>query len=242
MVKILNLVLYSDNNESYVKMYNIVTNYNNFYNIKTFFYKYDNTIDNDIEFVDNIIKIKGEETMMPGILDKTIVALKSIKNIIVDYDYVIRTNISSIVNFKLLREELEKNPITYYGGTYIINLCKTDIPYGIIDNKHFNTPFASGTNIILSKKGYELLIDNSHLLDRTIIDDVSIGILFKKLNIGFNHIPNKFVVVPILSNDLNSFKKILEKKYIVYRNHNGGNRRNDVLQMNILTELLMSNS
>ena len=241
MVKILNLVLYSDNNKSYIKMYNILRNYNNFNNIKTYFYKYDNTIDNDIEFVDDIIKIKGEETMIPGILDKTIIALKSVENIIVDYDYVIRTNISSIVNYKLLIEELEKNPITYYGGTHVMNLCWLDIPFGIVDNKHFNTPFASGTNIILSKKGYKLLIDNSHFLDRTIIDDVSIGILFKKLNTCFNHIPNKFVSVPIILNNLNEYKNLLEKKNIVYRNHNG-NRKIDVLQMNILTELLMSNS
>ena len=60
-------------------------------------------------------------------------------------------------------------PVEYYGSTIV--------------GEEKGIPFASGTNIILSKKGYITLVDNINLLDKTLIDDVSIAFLFDKLNI-----------------------------------------------------------
>ena len=45
-----------------------------------------------------MIYIKGEETFIPGILEKTLLAIKiSSKNF--TYDYIVRTNISTLVNY-----------------------------------------------------------------------------------------------------------------------------------------------
>lgn len=238
MVKILNLVLYSDT-EYYNNIYNILSNYyNKFDNVKTYFYKYDNTIENDIELDRNIYKIKDIESIVPGLLNKTLKIFKYLEKEANNYDYIIRSSISTIVDFKLMSIELEKNPIPFYGSTCIHKLNWLDIPSGIIDNKHFNTYFASGTNIILSKNGYKLLLDNVHLIDNFIIDDVSIGILFKILNINHTNIDNnKFVVTPILNN-INEFNSLIEKNYIVYRNRNDVDRNIDVKQMKIITDLL----
>lgn len=239
MIKILNLVLYNDN-EQYNKMYNILNNYyKNFVNIKTYFYKYNNNIKNNIELDGNIINIKGFESNVHGILEKTLITLKYFEKNIDNFDYIIRSNISSIINFDLLSEELEKNPILYYGGTCVMILQWLDYDSCIINNKYFNTFFCSGTNIILSKTGYKILIDNIDRIDRTIIDDVAIGALFKDLNINATLIGNndKLIHVPVLNN-INEINNLIEKKFIVYRNKNDIDRNIDVKQMKELTDIL----
>jgi len=238
MVKILNLVLYSDT-EYYNNMYNILSNYyNKFDNVKTYFYKYDNTIKNDIELHGDIYKIKGIETYVPGILNKTLKIFKYLEKEAYDYDYIIRTNISTIIDFKLMSIELEKNPIPFYGSIFILCLKWLDINAGIIDTKYYNSYYAAGTNIILSKKGYKLLLDNVHLIDFSIIDDLSIGVLFKTLNINYTNIaPNKYISIPIINN-INELNSLIEKNYIAYRNRNDVNRNIDVIQMKMITDLL----
>ena len=244
MVKILNLVLYSDNTDYYKSMYSILTNYyNHFDNVKTYFYKYNETINNDIEVIDNIINIKGKESYLPGILEKTLITFKYIEKEFEDYDYIIRSNISSIVDFSLLSKELDNNQIIYCGSTYIVTIVEFDVPSGIVNYKHFGTKFCSGTNIILSKRGYKLLMDNLHLIDKTIIDDVAIGIVFKELNIklsnlSFNH--NRYCNIPpnnLLTKYIND---VISNKFIVYRNRNDFNRNDDVINMEFLTKVLIA--
>lgn len=240
MVKILNLVLYSDNEQHYVDMYNILSNYYKIFdNVKTYFYKFNNTIENDIELIDDVLNFKGTEEYIPGILDKTLKVFKYVEKEFEDYDYIIRTNISTIVDFKLLSIELEKTPVIYYGTTHLIYLQWYTPDINDV-NKYFNTIYASGTNIILSKKGYKLLIDNIDFLDYTVIDDVSIGVFFKKMNIDLECIiPNKFIKVPLLNN-VEYLYNLIRQEYIIYRNWNGHyiNRNIDTKQMKIITDLL----
>jgi hypothetical protein len=240
MVKIINLVLYNDNDESYVKMYNILSDFYDIYksNVTTFFYKYNNTIDNDIELIDNIIHIKGEETFVPGILEKTLIAFKYIDNNY-DYDFIVRTNISTVINFNLLIAELERTPILYYGGIYTSFLLWTDIPAGIVDDRYKFTHYAVGTNIILSKNGCKLLITNTHLIDKTIIDDVAIGVFFRRLNIEVHRLltyDNYHVVSKEFS--ITELNETINRKIIVYRNRSDGDRNYDVNNMKLITNKL----
>ena len=199
MIKIVHLVLYNDDNVNYVQMYKILSeHYQKYPNVTTFFYKYEKRLQNEIELNGNIINIKGEESYLPGILEKTLIAFEYIQTHITDFDYIVRSNISSIIDFELLSLELQNNQIEYYGGTRF-----GKIPFDKkMEIKYVNTPYASGTNIILSKKGLQLLIDNKHLINNKVIDDVSIGALFKDLNVEPKAImPNKFVFVPNLINN-----------------------------------------
>ena len=224
MVKIINLVLYNDDNKNYVQMYQILKeHYKKYSNVTTFFYKYKNNLQNEIELDGNIINIKGEETYIPGILNKTIIALDFVQTNITDFDYIVRSNISSIIDFKLLSTELEKNEIEYYGGTKLI--------------MNDNIPFASGTNIILSTKGVQLLIDNKDLLNTGIIDDVSISKLFNYLKIEPKKITtNKFITIPHIYNE-KLFQEIMNNNYVLYRNKQS-NRDIDVEQMKMITSAL----
>jgi len=226
-MKILNIVLYSDNEINYVQMYEALSGYyKRFSDVTTYFYKYNENISDNIEITGDIINIKGRESYIPGILNKTIDTLLLFKNNgeYEKYDYIIRSNISSIVNFSLLSEQLELNPVEYYGST--------NIGYITLDNT--NIPFASGTNIIMSKKGYITLVDNINLLDKSLIDDISIAVFFHRLNIKITKIDkageNGFVFVPMINNNL-EYEKLVSHNYLVYRNRSENYRHYDVINM-----------
>ena len=226
-MKILNIVLYSDNEVNYVQMYEALSGYyKRFSDVTTYFYKYNENISDNIEITGDVINIKGRESYIPGILNKTIDTLLLFKNNgeYEKYDYIIRSNISSIVNFSLLSEQLELNPVEYYGST--------NIGYITLDNT--NIPFASGTNIIMSKKGYITLVDNINLLDKSLIDDISIAVFFHRLNIKITKIDkageNGFVFVPMINNNL-EYEKLVSHNYLVYRNRSENNRHCDVINM-----------
>ena len=230
-MKILNLVLYNDNDEIYIQMYKALSEYyKGFSNVSTYFYKYNDNISDNIEISGDIINIKGRESYMPGILNKTIDALLLFKNNdeYEKYDYIVRSNISSIVNFTLLLKELELNPIEYYGSTNVGNIT--------LDNT--NILFASGTNIILSKKGYLTLINNINLLDKAYIDDISIAVFFHKLNIKITKLgKDGFVFVPMINNTA-EYEKLVSSNYLVYRNKCENGRQYDVINMkNIIKHL-----
>ena len=88
---------------------------------------------------------------VPGILKKTLLAFKYLNNI--DYDYLIRSNISTIIDFNRLISYLDKNPIDYYGAGKLVNLQWTG--GGMLDSTWRGTLFASGTSIIFTKKAVE---------------------------------------------------------------------------------------
>ena len=95
--------------ENYLNL--IKNKYNNF---TYYFYTYNNNINSDYEFKYNMLYLKGIESYNPGITTKTIKAFKIIKEKF-DYDYIIRTNISTIINYKKLLKKIIKKNILYGG-------------------------------------------------------------------------------------------------------------------------------
>lgn len=87
---------------------------------------------------------------------------------------------------------------------------------GIINNRYSNTYFASGTNIILSKKLFNQILLKKNYIDYNIIDDVSIGVFIKQFfpNIKLYEFKNKFIFVD--DNNINN----INKEIIFYRNRN----------------------
>jgi len=120
-------------------------------------------------------------------------------------------------------------PVEYYGSTIV--------------GEEKGIPFASGTNIILSKKGYITLVDNINLLDKTLIDDVSIAFLFDKLNIKITKVDKAggdgYVNVPLVNSYL-EYEKLVGCDYLVYRNKCCDNRHYDVINMNNIIKVLIS--
>lgn len=133
------------------------------------------------------IYVKGEETYIPGILNKTVEAIRAIG---LDYDFVWRTNLSSVLDFDgLLRYCCGLNPLPKGGPVASLKdgqlRCVFYAGYtGLADvttNKDIdsNIRFASGSGFLLSREAVHYLIDNEALLRRDLIDDVAIGALLE---------------------------------------------------------------
>jgi hypothetical protein len=221
---ILNLILYNDSIE-YNKMRNELRRYLVTKKIKYYFYCFDNKIYPDYVFDDDILRIKGNETYVPGILDKTIKAISITLNI--DYKYLVRSNISTIINFDYLNNYLDNNNVQY-GGYSINNLQWLDKKAGIYNHKYKNTLYVSGTAIILNKSMVTLLCNNMSEIDKTIIDDLAIGLFFKKYNIY----PS---IIGKLGNNISYNKDV-----IAYRNKTK-NRFNDVKRIKQIIDNLIIN-
>ncbi len=225
-IKILHLVLFS-HDMYYDKMYNTTSKYyNKFSNVKTIYYTYDNNISNEYELKNDILYIKGTETYIPGILDKTIKTLEYFQYKLDNYNYVVRSNISTIVNFSLLISELNQFPVVYAGG--ILNDLKLQSNDNTIKN---NSAYASGTSIILSIEMAKFLLYNQKYLRRKLVDDLAIGYFFHDFNIVPTSIDDgKFIFV-------DDIKNINLKKNIFYRNRTE-NRNLDCIQMQQIIDML----
>ncbi len=249
-MNILHLVLFSNSSYYYSMYYAIRKYYKKFNNINTYFYTYTNDIDEDYIIIDDMLYIKGSETIIPGILDKTLKAFEIFqKN---NFDYVVRSNISSIIDLNLLIKELTINPI-HYGGANLLTLNLIEESNGIYDNTWLGTKFIQGTCIIFSKQMLNEILNRKYLIRRNIIDDIAFGILLRE------HFPKiiiktfigKFVIIPDFDlnygysiNDKN-IKYSLIKNYIntnniiCYRNKNTI-KSNNLLQIEYLVDILIN--
>jgi hypothetical protein len=85
-----------------------------------------------------------------------------------EYDFVFRTTLSTVINFELLQR-------------YTNTLGVTEEKYAgyLVD---FNThPFISGSSTLVNRKAIRMLIENRHKLNFARLDDVAIGRVFEDL-------------------------------------------------------------
>jgi len=124
--------------------------------IKFFFIEFDNNINKDIEEIGDFIYVKGNELpLVPNMLVKTLLCIEYIKNKY-EYDYIIRTNITTLWNIKVLLSLYNTIPRNnFFGGHYMFD------------------SFISGTGIIISNDLIPLLL-KTNILDRD-NDDVVIS-------------------------------------------------------------------
>jgi len=167
--QILNLVLFS-HSEHYDKMYKITREFYKTQGIPTIYYIFNPDLKTDFELLDDILHIRGKETYTPGILDKTVKAIEYVHKTY-SFDYLIRSNISTLINFKLLLPNL--SGVEYGAG------C-TFTTSRVIHGVNQQILFGSGTSIILSKDAVRKLVLFKHLIDYVaVIDDVAIGLFFQ---------------------------------------------------------------
>ena len=128
------LIISSSDVPQYLQMKELSNLYYNLFNdnIKHFYIEFKNDLKVDIIENEDHIYMKGIETIKPGILIKTKLALYYINNKY-NYDYIIRTNLSSFWNLNNLLKFKNYLPRQ--------KMCCGHLP--------FNT-FISGTGIIMS--------------------------------------------------------------------------------------------
>lgn len=184
-MKVLILSIFSET-DFYNKMREIQRKYVNSTDIFDYYFiSYKKDIDSEIKLDGDTLYIKGTDTYM-NILEKTIIAMGFFKQK-KEYDFIIRTNISTIINYKLLLPYLESTRKTklFTGGRSIEVYPKDNDPsIGVtLFKKHIysmnGVRFFQGTCIIMSSDVANFIIQNSNCLKYDIIDDISIGLFIK---------------------------------------------------------------
>ena len=172
---------------------------------------------------DNVIEYENMETLVPGVLQKTILAFEYI-NKTYDYHKIIRTNLST---FFILENLLYQNN----------RLSNTDLYMGIVSS-HRNITFCSGACFWCSKDVIQYLIQIKNTLRYDLPDDVAIGeVLSSKIqHLGLRHdvISNSYEILDIIEPMLSRIT--IEGYYNVRLKNN--DRNLDTLIMKKLTDIL----
>jgi len=235
-MKLLILAIYSYSDE-YQKMLKIQRSYlHNYENVYTYFIDFRENQTNTIEVEDDFIYVKGINSFL-NITYKTIEALEYAVNNI-KFDYIIRTNMSTIINvpnlYKFCSYLPEKN---IYTSGEMFNLQWLDIKGGIKNKSLYGTLFASGTSIIMSNDVVKFMVNNKSKIRYDIVDDVAIGVFMTKyLPSAYYPQTAKFYVVP---KNIKSNK--LPINFVFYRNRAYKDRNRDIKNMKIVRNVLMKN-
>jgi hypothetical protein len=243
MKNYLHLDLTSEN-EYYNEMYKITNEYyKNFSNVKTIYYKYSNTLEDDymLDNENNILYIKGVESHLPGILDKTLKTFVYFKNDIFEdkYDYIIRSNVSTIINFDIMDNIIQEKNLDYGGDP--LWLLTSIFPHdGIMKPEYTNIVLVQGNCIILRTTVIKEIISNIIDVDMDVIDDISIAIFikFKCPDIIPQCIHNRR-----LTQDCNEDYSLLDDamNHAIIQNKNI-DRSIDIKQMKYMTKLYKSSA
>lgn len=177
-MKILILIIASEN-ELYNKMKFIQEVYiHNHKDIETYFVVMKPDLHTEIELVDKTIYVKGEETYL-NILRKTVNALQYLLNE-TQYDYVIRSNLSTVIDLYLLEKYCSSLPgLNVYTGGRLLDLEWDDPEMGV-RSEYKGLLFVQGSFIVFSSDVINNLISNEGKLLFEVIDDVSIALFISR--------------------------------------------------------------
>jgi len=138
--------------------------------ITVFFITLTRNIDKEYIIEGNTMWIKGTESFTPGIYEKTVRAMRICSELF-QYDYIIRTNISTFWIFDRLLKFLENAPKEdYIASGHLMDL------FGFIS--------PHGSNMILSKDVATRFIYEYNAPEKTkYADDVMMGVLCKRFGL-----------------------------------------------------------
>jgi hypothetical protein len=164
MVKIVILIISSFDIPEYVEMKRLSHTYYSLFSDEIRFF-YIESRDQEEESLEegNTLFLKGSESVTPGIYLKTMKALQHIQSKY-EYDFVLRTNLSSFFNVPHVIRYLQDKPLQHFAGGYPVFW------------------FTSGTCIFFSRDVGELLTQDIRYGDAT-HDDVLISRLLDEKQI-----------------------------------------------------------
>lgn len=192
-IKVLVLIIASDNTPIYSALQNIWRSYmhNDPEHIEAYFIKGNPDLSSEYEIDGDVIWSRTVENIMPGIVNKTILSLEALlPRIKGEFDYVLRTNLSSFYIFPRL--------LTF------LQTCPTRRLYCSGGHAHF----ASGSGFLMSPDVVEMLVAHKDELMNDISgnDDVVIGNFLYQRGVFVTHHPR----IDILNvGDWNSIKNYI---------------------------------
>lgn len=163
----------------YVDMETIWRSYMNTYpNIRGVFMKLRPELAEDLVVDGDTVWVRGEESLVPGIMMKTVRCIQhALAGHWGEFDFVVRTNMSSVINLPLLQtiltQRLHANETINYFGARIYN-------------------WVEGSCIVLSRSACDYLVEHADL-HTGLFDDVYIGeILYP--HFGITNYPKRDVL------------------------------------------------
>ena len=186
-MKILLLVIFS-NSDIYNKMLEIQREYIHTNNqIDSYFITFNENQTEEIIVDKDIVYVKGRETYT-NILYKTIQSLDYLLHTInIQYDYIVRSNISTIIHLNNLLQYISLLPKldVYTGGTlethrWLLQTYEISENKQCDRNKYYGLQYFQGTSIIMSSDVIHKIILNKEHIEYDIVDDVKLGLLIKE--------------------------------------------------------------
>lgn len=180
-LKTLILIITTDDQPFYREAQKIWTGYMNSdpEHFEAYFIRANPDLGTPFEISKNNLTVKTQESLVPGILNKTILSLEALEPRLGEFDYVIRTNLSSFFPFDNLRKYLSRLPReNCYAGISLYQNKSLGLPADLDI-----VPFVSGAGIILSKDLAGKMIRDHQALERyktEMPDDVFIGLFYQK--------------------------------------------------------------
>lgn len=158
------ILIIASNDGKYMEMQEIWKRYwKKHPHIKCFFIKNDPNLSENILLLEDTIYYKCEESIRPGVLYKTVYGINYCLNHF-EFDYIFRTNLSSMLDLYKMYDYITHNANFDYGAL-------------IGEDWHTKQLFGAGCGFFLSKNACQHLVKNAYLLKTEEMDDVAIGIL-----------------------------------------------------------------
>jgi len=182
------LLLIFNHSETYDKMLELQKKYIHSHpNIDAYFTTLNNDQLENILVENDIIYIKGQETYF-NILFKTIESIDHLINKVQNkYDFVIRSNISTLINLDNLYNYLTKMPNKniYTGGTKETlgwDLAECEVTGKQVHKRsdYRGLRYIQGTAMILSGDVVEKIINIKDSIEYDIVDDVKLALVIKE--------------------------------------------------------------
>jgi hypothetical protein len=192
-MKIINLIITNSSGNLYPALMRQWRRYMNLNsNIKSFFIEMKSELNVDHIITDDSIILKGNESYVPGIYEKTLRAIKICLELpeFNHVNYFIRTNISSFWIWDRLLKFIESLPTENYAGSGLV-----------MENRDrlWNSPH--GSNMILTRDVVKILINNYNHEYRKEADDIAIGGILNLYSIKVNKYP-WYVISDHISQDI----------------------------------------
>lgn len=187
-LKVLVLIIASDNFQAYLELQKIWRTYmhSDPEHFEVYFIRGDPNLSTPYLFTDDSLIVQIEDGYRPGILNKTLLSMEVFLPRLKEFDYVIRTNLSSFYVFPKLLQVLKTLPREkcYAGVTLIFNNA---------ENAVLNVWGISGAGIIFSTDLVESLIEEKKNLAKyepeKYGDDVVIACMLKDKAVRFVTLP-----------------------------------------------------
>lgn len=174
MVKIAILVIDADDEPVYSVGREMWRYAARLYDVPVFFLRADRRVNDDGVYVENdVIYARWFERFETRLNHKTLLGLHyCYQNL--DFDYVLRTNLSSVYRVDVLRDFLARQGRDRFYGGYLNWLP-------IEDGDPAGFEYVSGSGVLISKDLLPRLINAKAVIDDTYVDDVWLGLALRDL-------------------------------------------------------------